>query len=164
MLLDYVAYTVRHNIKYQATDRFSISVADLNTMVVEQNVELKVGDILLIRSGYVLWHDNATPEERIEAANKIGCGGVESTMEAVEWIWNHHFSAVGGDSPAFEAMPPKGDIFLVLISNSQDYAHSSMIISWLCGVRRLASCLIAKSWRNCVKDMGVIHSSSLQHR
>jgi len=120
VLLDYVAYAARHNIKYHATDRFSISVADLNAMVAEQKVQLKIGDILLIRSGYVQWHDNATEEERVEGGKKLGCGGVESTVEAVEWIWNHHFSAVGGDSPAWEAMPPKGDFFLVHVSYLQE--------------------------------------------
>jgi kynurenine formamidase len=113
VLLDYVAYAERHNIKYHGTDRFSISVADLDAMISEQNVELKIGDILLIRSGYVKWHDNATHEERIEGAKKVQFGGVESTMEAVEWIWNHKFSAVGGDSPAWEAMPPKQGFYLV---------------------------------------------------
>jgi len=113
VLLDYVRYAERHNIKYHATDRFAISVDDLNGMVKEQGVELRVGDILLIRSGYVKWHDEATHEERLEGAKKIQFGGVESTMEAVEWIWNHHFSAVGGDSPAWEAMPPKGSFHLV---------------------------------------------------
>ena len=113
VLLDYVRYAERHNIKYHATDRFAISVDDLNGMVKEQGVELRVGDILLIRSGYVKWHDEATHEQRLEGAKKIQFGGVESTMEAVEWIWNHHFSAVGGDSPAWEAMPPKGSFHLV---------------------------------------------------
>ena len=115
VLLDYVSYAHRHNITYDPTDRFTISTADLDTMISEQNVTLKVGDILLIRSGYVRWHDNATHEERIRGAQKVPAvfGGVESTPEALEWIWNHHFSAVGGDSPAWEAMPPKGDFFLV---------------------------------------------------
>lgn len=69
----------------------------------------------MLIAGYVKWHDNATHEERIKGAQKVPAvfGGVESTPEALEWIWNHHFSAVGGDSPAWEAMPPKGDFFLV---------------------------------------------------
>jgi Putative cyclase len=51
VLLDYVAYAERHNIQYDPTSRFTISVADLDTMISEQNVTLKIGDILLIRSG-----------------------------------------------------------------------------------------------------------------
>jgi Putative cyclase len=89
-------------------------VADLDTMVAEQKVQLKVGDILLIRSGYVKWHDESTDQERIEGSKNIVFGGVESTMDAVEWIWNHHFSAVAGDSPSWEAMPPRGGFYLVL--------------------------------------------------
>ena len=113
VLLDYVAYAQRHGIKYNAYDRFTISVADLDTMVAEQKVQLKVGDILLIRSGYVKWHDESTDQERVEGSKNIVFGGVESTMDAVEWIWNHHFSAVAGDSPSWEAMPPRGGFYLV---------------------------------------------------
>lgn len=82
-------------------------------MIKEQNVELKIGDILLVRSGYVKWHDNASQEERVAGSKIPVFGGVESTPEAREWIWNHHFAAVAGDSPAWEAMPPKGDFYLV---------------------------------------------------
>jgi kynurenine formamidase len=82
-------------------------------MVAEQNVKLRPGDILFIRSGYVQWHDNATHEERLRGAEKVQFGGVESTEDAVEWVWNHHFAAVAGDSPSWEAMPPKGGFFLV---------------------------------------------------
>ena len=110
--MDYVAYAARHGIKYNAYDRFSISVADLDAMVAEQNLKLKVGDILLVRSGYVKWHDQSTDEERVEGSKNVVFGGVESTMEAVEWIWNHHFAAVAGDSPAWEAMPPEGGFYL----------------------------------------------------
>ena len=33
--------------------------------------------------------------------------GVAGNAETVEWLWNHHFAAVAGDTMAFEAWPPK---------------------------------------------------------
>jgi kynurenine formamidase len=127
VLLDYVAYTERHNIVYDPTDRFTISLDDLKAIIKEEKVELKVGDILLVRSGYVKWHDNATHEERVEGAKKPQFGGVESTPEVVEWLWNQHFSAVAGDSPSWEAMPPKGEFYLVcLIEDWTDLARLSL--------------------------------------
>jgi len=129
-------------------------------MVEEQGVALKVGDILLIRSGYVKWHDNASHEERLEGAKKLMFGGVESTMEAVEWIWNHHFSAVAGDSPAWEAMPPKGDFYLVYPLVLK--ANLSMTICWRCGELHLVRCLIVRSWRSFARSRNDILSSLLQ--
>jgi len=80
VLLDYVSYAERHNVKYNATDRFTISVADLDTMVAEQKVEIGQGDILFIRSGYVKWHDEATEEERIDGSQKVQFGGVAGSF------------------------------------------------------------------------------------
>jgi hypothetical protein len=157
--LDYVAYAERHNIKYHVPDRFTISVADLDAMVAEQNVELRVGDILLVRMGYVKWHDNATIEERIEGSKIPQFGGVESTEEAREWLWNHHFAAVGGDSPAFEAMPPKGDFYLVFLF-SQIHLIPSTIICWPCGGLQSGRCLIVKSWRSFAKSTNATPFSS----
>jgi kynurenine formamidase len=163
VLLDYVAYAARHNIKYNVPERFTISVDDLEGMIKEQNVELKIGDILLIRSGYVKWHDNATQEEREEGCKVPQFGGVESTPEAREWIWNHHFAAVGGDSPSWEAMPPKGDFFLVC-PTSMTFSECSTIFCWPCGEHQLERCLIVKSWPSCVKKTNVGLSFSRQRR
>lgn len=32
--------------------------------------------------------------------------GLHGIPETAKWIWNKHFSAVAGDSQAFEAYPP----------------------------------------------------------
>jgi hypothetical protein len=34
-------------------------------------------------------------------------GGLGGNRESVEWLWDHHFSAVAGDAIAFEAWPSK---------------------------------------------------------
>jgi hypothetical protein len=33
--------------------------------------------------------------------------GLAGNRESVEWLWDHHFSAVAADAIAFEAWPPK---------------------------------------------------------
>lgn len=92
-------------------ERHEIPHEDLEKVAEYQGVKLQHGDILLVRTGFVAWHDQADEAERrkgtFEQALFIG---IKSTPAAVEWFWNHHFAAVGGDTVAFEAWPPaKGE-------------------------------------------------------
>lgn len=108
-------------------ERHEISISDLEEVVKFQKTTLKTGDILFVRSGFVEWHNNATSEER--RAGTAGKGtylGIEATPEAVEWFWNHHFSAVAGDAVAFEACP-LGEMDLPSWK-TREYALSSSII------------------------------------
>lgn len=84
---------------------------DLEKVAAYQGTELRPGDILLVRLGFVGWHNQASESERrrgtFEQALFIG---IKSSPAAVEWFWNKHFAAVGGDTVAFEAWPPtKGE-------------------------------------------------------
>ncbi|CCG84090.1 protein of unknown function [Taphrina deformans PYCC 5710] len=107
VLLDWVAFAQRHNIKYDPITTQKIPLSDLQACAREQGVQFQVGDILFIRSGFVKWHNQATDAERKagtqDAASYIG---VESSEEMFEWHWNSHFSAVVGDTVAYESWPP----------------------------------------------------------
>lgn len=107
VLLDWVAYADRHNIKYDPVSRQEIPISDLDACAEEQGVTFQVGDLLLIRSGFVKWHNGASDEERkkgtMDAANYIG---VVASRDSFKWHWDHHFSAVIGDTVAYEAWPP----------------------------------------------------------
>jgi kynurenine formamidase len=108
VLIDYVSYAAKHNIKYSVTTRHEISIADIEAIAKEQNVQFKPADILIIRSGWVKWYNEATDEERIKGAKEgHEFVGVAGNKESVEWLWDHHFAAVAGDAIAFEAWPPK---------------------------------------------------------
>lgn len=88
-------------------ERSEIPHEDLEKVASYQGVILRAGDILLVRSGFVAWHNAASEEERrkgtFEQATYIG---IKATPEALEWFWNKHFAAVVGDTVAFEAWPP----------------------------------------------------------
>lgn len=107
VLLDYVRYAEQKGIKYDPWTRHEITVADLNAICEEQGVELKQGDVIIVRSGFVKKYEEATEDERIQGVqnghNYIGIQGCE---EMVEWLWDHHFSAIAGDTIAMEAWPP----------------------------------------------------------
>ncbi|KAF7554734.1 hypothetical protein G7Z17_g2713 [Cylindrodendrum hubeiense] len=109
VLLDYYSWAQNNGIKFSAASKHCISYEDLENIAKEQNVELRVGDILMVRTGWIKWYNEATPEERVQGC-KVNHNyvGVEGTKESIEWLWNHHFSALVGDNIAFEAWPADG--------------------------------------------------------
>jgi len=108
VLVDYVSYAASHHITYSPTSRHEITVADIEAIAKEQGVVFKPADILIVRSGWVKWYNGASDEERTrngrDGAEHVGLAG---NKETVEWLWDHHFAAVAGDSLTFEAWPPK---------------------------------------------------------
>ncbi|KAB8342920.1 hypothetical protein FH972_022517 [Carpinus fangiana] len=108
VLLDYVAYAERKGIKYDPWTRHEISVDDLKQIVKDEKLELRVGDILIIRSGFVRRYNEANEEERIKGVNQgHAFVGVNGSEELMKWLWNNHFSAIAGDTIAWEAWPPQ---------------------------------------------------------
>ncbi|KAF7919563.1 hypothetical protein BELL_0014g00120 [Botrytis elliptica] len=115
VLIDYVAYAQRHNISYSPVTRHEISVETIEKIAKEQGVVFKEADILIVRSGFVKWYEEASTEERIRGAkNAHEFVGVKACEETVEWIWNQHFSAVAGDTVGFESWPPEANTGSVL--------------------------------------------------
>ncbi|OQU93641.1 hypothetical protein CLAIMM_00123 [Cladophialophora immunda] len=108
ILIDFVAFAERHNIKYSPIRYYPISYGDLELAAREQNLDFKQGDILLIRSGLVKWYNECVDLNERDAfftdPNKEGAG-VSPTPGTVTWVWDHHFSAVAGDALAWESMP-----------------------------------------------------------
>lgn len=85
-----------------------ITISVLEEMATEQNVKFAPGDILIVRTGWTKWYDEHTQEERLDKiTNGSAWVGVQGSKEAVEWLWNHHFSAVAGDAIGFEMWPPQ---------------------------------------------------------
>jgi len=86
--------------------RHQISVDVLDDIAKDQGVELKPGDIFIVRSGFTKWYEAASQEERnakiAGGRGEIEWTGVEGSVKTAEWLWNHHFAAVAGDSISWE--------------------------------------------------------------
>ena len=108
VLLDYRQYARAKGIRYQVFASHPITTHDLEAIATYQDVQLKNGDILIIRSGYTEDLMNMTAEEQLQAMMTTGGQiGVEGNLDSAKWFWNKHFSAVAGDMMAFEVYPPK---------------------------------------------------------
>jgi kynurenine formamidase len=145
VLLDYAAWAHDNNIQYSPIRYHEITVKDLEAVAKAQGTILKPGDILLIRSGFVSWYMNATGSERLEgSANAREWAGVQGSEETVRWLWNHHFSAVGGDASVFEAWPAKDETWRL---HDNLIALLGMPIGEMFDLERLSEeCQKARQW------------------
>jgi len=107
VLLDYRAYAEAKGIKYDCFDSHAISVQDLEAIAKHQGTTFKFGDVLIVRSGYTEDLGAASGDQQDKLLGTGKAIGIEGTVEAAKWFWNHHFAAVAGDAIAFEAMPPR---------------------------------------------------------
>jgi kynurenine formamidase len=106
VLLDYHAWRKQTGKPVVAANTtFSISTDELDQVAEHQGVEFRDGDILIIRSGFTVWYEQAGKEERETAVQQCTYIGVEASMQSVKWLYNHHFAAVAGDTIAFESQP-----------------------------------------------------------
>lgn len=96
-----------------------------------ETFEPRAGDILLVRTGFSeRYHDLADHEEEAigQAWPPASCG-VQQDIRLLQWLWENHFAAVGGDAPAFESFPVKDDAGFCF--------HEVLIAGWGCPLAEL---------------------------
>lgn len=124
MLLDYRGYAHKKGINYDPYDYYPISWEELYQCGKDQGIDIrpaaqggdiKIGDMLFIRSGWKEAYDNKSDADRTKAALRHGTGkdgedgqryaGVSQEQKILDWLHDCYFSSVAGDAPAFEAWP-----------------------------------------------------------
>ncbi|CZT16293.1 uncharacterized protein RCC_02135 [Ramularia collo-cygni] len=121
ILLDYHAWRVRNGREHKAFETGSISAETLREVAKDQGTEIKFGDILILRSGYLDAHGKLSREE-IEmhrAKQPLTFTGVEQSEAMMEFLFDN-FSACAGDHPSWEAWPTQKDYAL----------HEVMLAGW----------------------------------
>ena len=84
-----------------------ISIEDVRQTLAAQRTELRPGDLLLLRTGWLAWYrglDAAQRAELAEGATPAACG-LRRGRETAAGLWNLHISAIAADNPALEVMP-----------------------------------------------------------
>ncbi|MCJ1261807.1 hypothetical protein MMC22_001675 [Lobaria immixta] len=142
ILLDYRSYADEKGIQYDAHESHHITYDGLDQCGKHQGIDIrpqaqggdiKIGDLLFIRSGFVKAYYNRSREERCERSsrdheadllNSFPFTGVAREEQIIDWLHDCYFSAVAGDSPTFEAWP-----------NTQGrYLHEYMLPLWGCPI------------------------------
>lgn len=98
-----------------AWTHYEIPVADVKTALQKQGTTTRQGDILMVRSGYVRRHNEASSSERMNGTcNNSKAIGLQANEETIRWLYDCHFAAHVGDTVAFEAWPPiEGNRFVI---------------------------------------------------
>ncbi|KAE9990473.1 hypothetical protein Vi05172_g949 [Venturia inaequalis] len=128
ILLDYHTWRLENSIPYEPFANDAIPLEHLKAVLKSQGTEVKFGDILIVRSGYMHASEATKPDE-IEALAKINpptFSGVQQSLPMLEWIWEN-FSAVAGDQPSFECWPSKESYML----------HEVLLAGWGCPIGEL---------------------------
>ncbi|KAI0197268.1 hypothetical protein EV127DRAFT_329778 [Xylaria flabelliformis] len=113
---------------YNSFESVSIPLEDLQACLKSQGTELKFGDILFIRSGFMASLATKTQDElsAYRAVVPHHFGGVEQSEDMLRWIWDN-FAAVAGDQPSFERWPTKESWLL----------HEVLLAGWGCPIGEL---------------------------
>ncbi len=84
-----------------------IRFEDVTDCIETEGLEILPGDILLVRTGWTGWLRSLTREARAEAitAKPFDTAGLYPSESMVEFLWDHHISAIAGDNPALELSP-----------------------------------------------------------
>lgn len=101
-----------------------ITVADLEAIAKDQNVEFRHGDVLIVRTGMTEVFEAPSPDD-FAKMHSLQFTGVDGSIATAKWLWNQHFSAVASDNLAFEALPPHDE-------SRQPIAIEGLVLhSWL---------------------------------
>jgi kynurenine formamidase len=90
-----------------------ITVDDLERCAEAQGVEIRVGDILLIRTGWQTGYQGASPEIQEALGGTYPANpGIEPSRDMAAWLWERGIAAAASDSPTLEAWPREGEPLL----------------------------------------------------
>lgn len=83
----------------------TFTCADLDDAATRQGVTFEPGDILLVRTGWIMWYESLDAEERSSLDAETCVPGLEPSVAMARWIWDHHLAAVATDNVAVEPLP-----------------------------------------------------------
>ncbi|KAF6823004.1 hypothetical protein CMUS01_10862 [Colletotrichum musicola] len=106
ILVDHHTWRLSQNKPYDPFAHDAIPVSDLKACLEAQGTEVKFGDILFTRTGFMASHASKSPSDldTYRLATPQVFGGVAQSEDTLRWVWDN-FAAVAGDQPAFECWP-----------------------------------------------------------
>ena len=92
--------------------RFSVSARVLEEVLSAQRTEVRDGDILLIRTGWMGWYRGMEEARRAALCARlradrglIAMPGLDARPQTVAWLWDHRIAALAFDNPSADALP-----------------------------------------------------------
>ena len=112
VLLDLERYLRQQGTPLDPQSSTIVRKQTLDDCASSQGVQVRPGDILVLRTGWLRWYlEEATPEQREKMGGDAMAGalvspGIGPADEMAEYLWNLHVAAVAGDNPSVEPWPP----------------------------------------------------------
>jgi hypothetical protein len=110
---------------YDPFTAYPITASDLKACAKAQGVTFQVGDILLVRTGWVTKYLSLTTQEKEERANwdvmQHAYAGLEASEDMKDFLHDTYFAASACDNANFETWPPP---------NFEESLHASMLPLW----------------------------------
>jgi kynurenine formamidase len=92
--------------------RLPIGPALIEEILESQDTDIRPGDILLVRTGWLEWYIALDDEVRVELAQRLTADrsaaalpGLDPSIEMTAWMWDHGIAAVAVDNPTAETVP-----------------------------------------------------------
>ncbi|RWB75888.1 MAG: cyclase family protein [Mesorhizobium sp.] len=85
----------------------AITVDEVDECLQRQKSRLEVGDVLLLRFGWIQWYEQIDDGMRSKLAGpeRFAACGLARSEDTARWIWDKGVAAVAGDNPALEVQP-----------------------------------------------------------
>lgn len=137
VLIDYAAWAESTGRRDDMSTSTKILFEDLQSAFEMQQkssaqpLELRPGDVLLIRSGFIKAYQSLTSNAEIEhgMAFPMHCAGVHQDSRLLEWLWKNKIAAVGGDAEGWECLP---------VDESAGFTfHEVLLSGWGCPIAEL---------------------------
>src|SRR5205814_897246 len=113
VLLDFARWYEReHGRALPGDETYRISVAELEQARRAQGVEIRTGDVLLLRTGWMAWYEAQDREgrERFSDYANLRHAGLAASEEMARYLWDLGICSAASDNTALEATPPPGGI------------------------------------------------------
>jgi kynurenine formamidase len=125
VLVDVAAYLAERGAPIDPTARVSIGPDLVDEVLAWERVEVRAGDVVLVRTGWLAWYfqlDRAAREGLAGSLDgqpdRLDCPGLDPGEATAAWLWDHRVAAVVADNPALEVLkvdPAAGFLHRLLI-------------------------------------------------
>ena len=105
VVLDVASWAVVEGVKLDPTERTLITPEMLDAVLAAQHADVRPGDILLVRTGWLSWLRAQSDDADLGNVGTMSCVGLDPSARMAEWLWDRQVAAVAADNPALEALP-----------------------------------------------------------
>jgi len=108
VLLDMERFLARDGRPIDNASDVRFSVEDLEACRKAHGVEIRTGDVLLIRTGWTDWYagQDALARRAMGSMTGFKAPGIAAGEAMARYLWNLHVVAAASDCPSLEAWPP----------------------------------------------------------